>query len=330
MNTWIYGKDRDFQVFGLPLLVAISLGILFPGIEFVHTMLVYVVVDISHSFSTYFYTMNSDRLMTTRHRYYFLSVPIVIYSLACLLRVFEFTALVLSVYTLWSLFHFMKQSQAWVIIAAKKNGPQTQLEKFSDSLISYVVVWCPQIISMAVDYEPTCWFIPGDIPNLPTSFKEISYGIASLSFIIYFFVEIRRWRRQRVVQWSKHFHVLNALTIWIIARMNVFHSMSQSVGPLIMMAGHSAPYFFLGHRYLKERVQQGERFWPNFKSHNVLIFSIWISCLILTALQFWRLQYPRSLWVSSIPLTIALTHYAFDSYLWKKKFHPEGANVLSR
>jgi hypothetical protein len=329
MNQWVYDRDTDLKVFGLSMLFAISLGMAFPDFDFYNTMFVYVFIDISHSFSTYFYTLSSDRINSSHHRFFFWGILTLVFTISNSMLYGGMGNWLVKLYTIASVYHFMKQSQAWIFIVSKKSRPQTKFEDRLNFCVSYAAVWCPQVMSMAQE-KAAPWFVEGDIPNLPFYFRELSLFIGAVVGIAYAALEINRWRKDRVILWAKHFHVAYGCLVWSAARLGSLSFLAESISPLMMMACHSFPYYYLGHRYIQKRSEQKEKFWPYFKSHNLFLLFIWATCLVLTSWQFISVRYiyGKSEFFSAIFISIAVTHYIFDSYLWKKETHPEGAEVF--
>ncbi len=311
------------------MLFAILLGMAFPHFDFYKTMFVYVFIDISHSFTTYFYTLSSDRMNGGHHRYFFWGMLILIYSISISMFFGGMGYWLVKLYTIASLYHFMKQSQAWIFIVSHKTRPKTKFESRVNYFASYGAVWCPQVISMTLE-NPSPWFIPGDIPGLPSYFREISLSVGAVITVVYLWVEINRWRDERTILWGKHLHVAYGCLVWASARLGTLNFLSDSISPLMMMACHSFPYYFLGHRYIKQRSSQNEKFWPYINNHYLFITFIWVTCLTLTSAQFISVRYiyNKSYFVSAIFISIAVTHYIYDSYLWKKDTHPEGAEIF--
>ena len=329
MNQWVYDRNTDFKVFGLSMLFAILLGMAFPDFDFYNTMFVYVFIDISHSFTTYFYTLSSDRINNSHHKYFFWGMITLIYSISCAMLYGGMGPWLVKLYTIASLYHFMKQSQAWIFIVGAKTRPKSKFESRVNYFASYGAVWCPQVISMTLK-DPSPWFVPGDIPGLPSYFREISLGVGALITVAYLGVEIKRWRDDRVILWGKHLHVAYGCLVWASARLGTLNFLSHSIAPLMMMATHSFPYYYLGHRYIKQRSSKGEKFWPYLNNHYLFIFLIWLTVLALTSAQFISVRYiyNKAYFVTAIFISIAVTHYIYDSYLWKRDTHPEGPEVF--
>ncbi len=312
------------------MLFAILLGMAFPHFDFYNTMFVYVFIDISHSFTTYFYTLSSDRINNSHHRYFFWGILALVFTLSCTLFAIGMGKWIVKMYTIASLYHFMKQSQAWIFIVSKKTRPKSKFEDRVNFWASYGAVWCPQVISMTLE-RPTPWFIEGDIPGLPSYFREISLMAGALVAIPYLWIEIKRWREDKIILWGKHLHVAYGCLVWASARLGTLSFLSDSISPLMMMACHSFPYYYLGHRYIQKRSSLNEKFWPYFNNHYLFISFIWVTCITLTSFQYISVRYiyNKHFFVSCIFITIAVTHYIYDSYLWKKDTHPEGSNIFT-
>ena len=329
MNSWVYDKKTDLKVFGLSFLAAFLISALFPDGAFTKTLLVYTFIDISHSFTTYFFTLTSDRVNTTRHRYFFWGVLIGIFFIIFILLKLKFETMVINIWVYASIFHFMKQTQAWFFIANAKVGNHSKLEHFSNVFISYTAIWGPQIISMTLS-NPSPWFEVGDVIKIPMVFRYLTITLMIISLIPYLYFEFKRWRETKTIALGKHFHLIMGCLIWFISRVLIFQDFLASLSGIMMMTTHSMAYLFLGQRYIRHRQVAGEKFWPYIKRHDLLVLWIWICTWILAASQWWAYNHSgQPLYIYALMLTGALTHYAFDSYMWKKAKHPEGASVFS-
>jgi hypothetical protein len=330
MNAWVYSRNTDLSVFGSALLLALLQGILIPRPEAVGLVFLYYFLDTPHRVSTFFYTLNSDRINSTHHRYFFWGIPIVVYLLSALMIMNNLFPILFKIYAHASLFHFMKQSQAWMMISAKKTLPQSAIENGLNTAAIYCAVWVPQIISMTFE-QPTGWFRAGDIVQLPSFFRDFCVVISLGVGLLYLAQELKRWTCSHVVLWGKHFHLLVGLAVWVIGRLRPLDFMSPSLGIFIMLSCHTIPYFYLSHRYTKDRYTKNEKFWFCFKQHSHFFMWAVVCCLLITTLEYSYLYFFnfKSEYLTIVIMTSATTHYLYDSYLWKKNTHPEGAAVLS-
>jgi hypothetical protein len=330
MNPWVYNRSTDLSVFGGAMLLALVLSLLFPTPVILGSMFVYVFIDITHSITTYFFTLNSDRINNSHHRFFFRGIPFLVYGLICAMIASGLYSLLFKIYALASVYHFMKQTQAWIVISGKKTRPKSRFEDNLNLCMSYCAVWAPQIISMTLD-TPTFWFFPGDILKLPTFFKDATLGLSGLVLLTYGVVEVKRWHETRLILWGKHFHIIAGFLVWASARLFILAPVSATLGQFLMICTHSFSYLYLAHRYIKTRRAKHENFWPNIKHHYLFLLWIICCCMIVTTsehLYIYQVK-QKNLYVLGIIFTIALTHYIYDAYMWKKDTHPEGAEILS-
>ena len=279
-SGWIYGIRTDVALF----IGTILIGLTYASFHRVWAQptWVFIIFNIGHSYTTNFFTFNSKRLWN-EHKNFFLIPIYVLAGILFLLFTLGEDRMWL-IFTHYSLFHFMKQQNAWFYISSAKSGLNGQFEKIVTVMTAWSAVFVPQIISMS-NGSVVGWFTRGDIAKIPHIFEPLAIIFGSVSLCFYLFMEGRRWIRSREIHWSKHFHLAIGAFIWFSARLEIFQSFSESLGPMLVMGGHSFPYFYLGYRYVKDRREKGDTFFPNIQNYYLFFLLIIIVSFSFTYFQ---------------------------------------------
>ena len=195
-------------------------------------------------------------------------------------------------------------------------------------MAGWSAVWAPQVMSMA-NGSRVGWFRPGDIIQLPSIFDRLALAFAIISLCLYAGYELLRWKNEKIIHWSKHFHLLNNAIIWYFARLALFGQFSGSLMAFLIMCSHSLPYTYLGFRYVSERKKQGEKFWPNIESSYLFFLLIILASYFFTYVQFINWTMDVNFYLLCLFITLSSFHYVLDSFMWKKSSNPEGAAIFT-
>jgi hypothetical protein len=232
--------------------------------------------------------------------------------------------MLLAVYTV---FHFCKQQAAWFFIASSKDKlKKTKYENVIDKLTIYLSVAGPALISMCSIVGKKGWRISTDLPNLPDQVIHIVFYSWIIVMIQYLCIQCIKYKKKSYVTWGKHFHLINGLFIWVMYRLEPIDSIAF-IGALLLMYGHSIPYIYLGQRYMKDRIENGEKYYLPLPSKKFLFIAL---ATFGIAAAYSEVKLVNIFWITnseivkSIILTCVFTHYFFDGFLWKKQYHPEG------
>lgn len=330
-SKWVYSMKTDLLLFIIPnLLAALTAYPTQFGLgEFIS---IYIVVDQSHVYTTFFFTYNSKRF-SKRYKKQLTIIPILSLIISSgLVLIWGFKPLIYLL-TTYSMFHFAKQQMSWFYIAsAKENSHIFKLEKYIDKLTINLSVLGPGLISLTYIAGRNGWRGVGDMPTLPEETILIVFAMWCLSFGSYVLVQILKYIRLGLISWGKNFHLLNGLMIWCLFRFLPLEKLFYLGGYLVIF-GHSIPYIYLGQRYVKNRIKMNEEFYILFPSKIfvvLILFSLGMMFSYFEVTGFDILRSDRTLFSIFRVLVISMvfTHYTIDGFMWKRKVHPEGLSFL--
>jgi hypothetical protein len=329
-SQWVFGQNTDLLVFGTPIILSVLTSSIL-SLSFMQFISLYILVDQSHVYTTFFYTYNSKRFVKEHKKLLFLTplISFIVSLLVIKLINFHAVAILLAVYTV---FHFSKQQAAWFFISsAKERLVKGSFEKVIDKTTIWLSVLGPALMSMNPNVGKSGWRDSNDLPHLPDFIIPIIFYSWILSTVIYLIIQIKKYQKYNYISWGKHFHLLNGLLIWVMYRLEPIHSIAF-LGALLIMYSHSISYIYLGQRYMCSRVAKGEKYFlplPPIKYLFIMLFLFGVMGAyfeVLVIAEYWLLN---SVLVKSLVLTFVFTHYFFDGFLWKRQYHPEGLEFLS-
>ncbi len=323
-KKWVFGIKDDLLIFGGSTLIAITIGFLIN--DFGDYFWMYVLHDQPHVYTTYFYTYGSDRF-SKKFKFLLALIPITIFIL--LLSIYEFgkPIYVSMLLAHFSIFHFIKQQTAWFFISAARQQ-RSSLARIIDKVTIYSCIAGPALLSMMEGIGRSGWRTDNDLIVLPNYFKYPVWALAGISISAYLVNQILEYSKGRQINWGKHFHLLNGTLIWIIYRLEPFPK-AAVFGLLLLVFGHSTPYLFLGKKYVASRKNKGERFIALLSSPKLMLPFLIICTMLLSYSEVEVRNFSNGNFIiRSLLLTIVLTHFTIDSFLWRKDIHPEGLEFL--
>ena len=321
----------DLLLFVIPNLLAALTAYLtqFDLGEFIS---IYIVVDQSHVYTTFFFTYNSKRF-SKRYKKQLTIIPILSLLIsASLVFIWGFKPLIYLL-TTYSMFHFAKQQMSWFYIASsKENSHIFKFEKYIDKLTINLSVLGPGLISLTYIAGRNGWRGIGDMPTLPDETILIVFTMWCLSFTSYVAVQIIKYMKLGLISWGKNFHLLNGLMIWCLFRFLPLEKLFYLGGYLVIF-GHSIPYIYLGQRYVKNRLKMKEEFFILFPSKIyvvLILFSLGMlfSYFEVTGFHLLRSDKIQHSILRVLVISMVFTHYTIDGFMWKKNVHPEGLSFL--
>jgi hypothetical protein len=192
-SQWVFGKKTDLFVYGSPIILSILTSSIF-SLSFMEYVSLYILVDQSHVYSTFFYTYNSKRFVKEHKKLLFLT-PIIAFIVSFSIINFISThalAILLAVYTV---FHFSKQQAAWFFISGGKEQVQkSSFERFIDKATIYLSVLAPALISMIPNVVTSGWREANDLPSLMKFIVPIVFYAWIISTILYIFIQIKKYQ----------------------------------------------------------------------------------------------------------------------------------------
>ena len=323
-RRWVFSKKEDLLVFGGSSIIAITIGFFING--FGDYFWMYVLHDQPHVYTTYFYTYGSDRF-SKRFKVALALIPLMIFSILLSTYYFgeaKYVSLLLAHY---SIFHFMKQQTAWFFISAARTG-RSKRERIIDKFAIYSCIAGPALLSMMDGIGKRGWRTEVDLMVLPNYLKYPISMIMALSIAAYLLTQINHFIKNKEINWGKHFHLLNGLVIWVIYRLEPFPN-AAIFGLLLLVFGHSTPYLFLGKKYVESRKVKGEHFLALLSSPKLMLPVLIVCTMLLSYGEVeTRIFFSENIVIRSLLLTVVLTHFTIDSFLWRRDIHPEGLEFL--
>jgi len=328
-SGWVFDLKTDLVLFGSCTLIALLFGFYFDS--FSDFVFAYVLLDQSHIYTTYFFTYNSKRF-SKKYKKILIGTPIFFLILSSILVHFSDKNYLPFFGGIYAFIHFYKQQNAWFMIASSKEKKKFVFEKHVEKVLLFLSIAGPGLISMVYYVGRDGWRGPGDLPILP----DVVIPIVSYSWIVFFvfylLIQIRKYQLYKIISWGKHFHLLNSLLIWVIFRLEPFKK-AQIYGLFLLLVPHAFPYFYIGIRYIKNRIDKEEEFYISFPSKKLIMPFVYIVAVLITCGELIYGQALQGLGdtykIASITIyTGVFTHFFLDGFVWKYKYHPEGLDFL--
>lgn len=324
-SQWVFSPKEDISVFGGASLIALILGCFIDS--FGDYFWMYILYDQPHVYTTYFYTYGSKRF-SKKFKIALTLIPIAFFIFALSLVKFVSTFSLTMFLAYYSIFHFVKQQCAWFFISAGKDCTRSSFEKRLDQIVIYSAIFTPAFLSMTEHIGKKGWRYPNDFFVLPEWIVLPLTLLWGGSLLIYTGFNIRKYLRSGIINVGKHFHLLNGMLIWVIYRLEPFHG-AGVFGLLLLVFGHSTPYVFLGHKYMRAQQSKGESFFLILTSPKLMMPLL---ILMTIGLSYFEVQirnvFYDNVTVRCLLLTAVFTHFTLDSFIWRSDVHPEGLSFL--
>jgi hypothetical protein len=343
-NGWIFGPKADFVAFAGPVLA--SLALLFfniigwlepntganksPGNHF---YIIQTYINLAHLYSTFWYTYAVPSEWRT-HRRYFISIPIIL----LVMNIFAafagdriYVHMIFAHFTIW---HFIKQQQAWFHISAHRGAPR---DAFTVRIDNICIVGATLGFALASQCGESAlgWFMKNDLIELPAVLR-VPLSIFSISCVAFYFI----WHGVRLCQkksmnWFAHFLFFVAAAIWSFRLYKPPSDLRFYIGQLF----HAVPYFVLGYRYMVAKRAAGETYL--FPKAPVWLLGIAIFILagqqghlemnlrFQAAFSEENLQNMQMIFTSAFFNSLNITHYVIDMFFWNRKNNPGWVKALA-
>ncbi len=341
-NGWVFGWRGDALVFTGPIILSLfffylhaqklwGMGEIQP-----HFALIQIYINLAHLYSTFWYTYTSP-FQWSQHGKWFVGVPLLIFVLhLCLIQITSHTHVYL-IFTHFSMWHFIKQQQAWFHIAA---GRGVARDKWTQKIDHYAIVCATLgfVIASQCGPESRGWFRNGDIVELPTLLYWPALIISVTGVISYLLRHTYLIIKRIPANWAAHHVFLCSTIIWGYVRLAPQHVLAYYFYQL----HHAIPYFLLGYRHMQSERSLGRSYWlPHLP-----MWLLGIGILVISGLQGhfeMNMRAGQGLISNSPDLldplgggagalaffnAINITHYVIDMFYWNRKHNPEWTNAL--
>ena len=321
----IFGKKLDYIVFTIPILLSLIMALLCSALNIEIRQvselyfLILVLTDGIHVYLT-FGLIQNDIVLKRKHKYKIYLAPILIFAGFYLIRYLTPTHIPNMLFATYTLYHFIKQQNAWYKIQTRHSA-QAKVDRIINKLALHASSWGIVLISLSME-KPFGWFSKNDLPSISSDLKTPLTFLVSGILIIYITRLIFNLIKKNPVVFKEHFLIILTLFIWYTIRITpeLKHS---NFSLTLILAHHAVPYIFLFFVYMKGAIK---------KSSNKIAIA-YFTCLAVAIFHFLR-QYGTSLpdlssifgKISGIEITIwatlSVTHYYYDSFIWKGKENP--------
>lgn len=342
-STWLFSKKWDILLFTGPIIVAYLVQLTFnlTDVNFFQSMypffIIFFISDGAHVYMTY-YLSYLDRDELKRKKYTYLFAPLIICLLVYLSHSY-FEKIWTIVFATYTLFHFIKQQNAWYFITASKiqrNNREVWIDKFA----AWSSTWGITILSLS-DGVYFGWFKINDLPHLPTQLYPITLALMICSVSVYIGYYIYKALMTKNIHWAKHHILLTAFIVWYLFRLSP-EKEHTILSTLIMLLHHSFPYIYLTSRQLKSVVlpkYKKIRSFPYLVPY--VLIGLYLLSVILSYFQTHRLaqrdyffelsQQALKLGALEYSIWIGLSvfHYYIDGFYWKRNKNSSVRSLFS-
>lgn len=308
------------------LVVWLSGGSFLDNIPFYMMVLFF---DAVHVYSTFTYVYTSP-LAWKRHRTWLISIPIILLVLNVLLMTYDTTYFWIF-FSTWSIYHFLKQSQAWFYVSAGMGVSRDPLTIKLDKLAILAATFGFAFCSLCAP-DSKGWFGTSDLLQLPNFFYIPLITLTSVFIAIYPLRHLYRFLRGEKQNWAAHHIFALTAVLWWGTRLG---NLDQFAFATVVC--HAVPYLYLGLRFVSYKFEKVEKFYlyPKLKLAAVLIPMLILAMFGASLEVIGRYSnevrlYSQDLYLVLAVLfnTISLTHYTFDMFTWNRHHNPEWVAAL--
>jgi len=227
-----------------------------------------------------------------------------------------FEAFALTFFATFSLWHFVRQHQAWFFLALKGTEQEKKITYWVNQLGIGAVTWGFFLIGQCAE-EREGWFAMNDLFLLPEFLKlplTLATALAILAYVVH---HARLSLRNKTFALSAHLIWLSAVLVWGGTRL---FDVSYLYSPLIILP-HAVAYVFLLQRY--ERNSVGRRL---IKSPLAWLAAAYAVGIAFQGQRSWPLFFDlpleAPLWLTAFVLAISVGHYVHDMIFWRSDENP--------
>ncbi|MBY0518678.1 MAG: hypothetical protein K2P81_17340 [Bacteriovoracaceae bacterium] len=292
-------------------------------------------LNFSHLHSTFWYTLTSPD-QWKRNWNWFCGLPLFFYFFLLFVQNTFGGEYFLSIVSLFSITHFLKQQVAWFQIASFRGKKRNKRDQLLDTIAIYSITWGFVLTSLAEE-TPRGWFIKGDLPEIPSSLYLPLLTISLTMGFIYLIRQFLNWYNTKEANLASLQIFICTFIIWGYCRL----AETSALGFLLNQSHHTIPYFILGIIYMRSELKSGKKFWlPKigfWKLITLLYIISWGLSSVEVGIQnpnlaFWDLKLdffgPYSRYVMTALATLSLTHFTLDGIIWNSKHNPGWSKAL--
>lgn len=342
-KTWLFSRKIDLILFSAPVILAFALQYLFDAVHFdffesiYPYYLIFIISDGAHVYMSYFLGhIDKQELLSNKTKY--LLFPILACSIVYFFSAYD-KQLWIKVFSTYTIYHFIKQQNAWFFICASKVSRSSK-EIWLDKFAIWSSTWGITVLSLSngIYYG---WFSPNDLPKLPTFLYAPTLGLMIICIFTYICYYTLKSVKTKQIHWAKHHLLLLALICWYMFRLSP-DKKHTFASLFIMLFHHAAPYIYLCYKYIKTttlpKMIKNKRLNINYTYVSI---SFYIICMLLAFFQINRLAHrdyffgfnEEKLTLGRIEHCIwigfSLYHYYFDGFFWKRKNNTNLKNIFN-
>lgn len=315
-------------------------------VEPIHWLLLVLMVDVSHVYSTLYRTY-ADPDMQKEHKVLLYGIPLVVWVLGVLLYAWADIAF-WRVLAYLAVFHFVRQQYGFFRIYAR--GEETdKYQKIVSNIMIYAATLYPVVVWHLLGKRNFTWFVQNDFV-LAERKSLIPYMTALyvLIWVIYLYFELRSYKRDKFFNLPKNMILLGTALSWYFG---IVYYNSDLVFTLLNVVSHGVPYMALvwmyGHKRLAKGTMSQVQHWV-FSVRGVLVFilllvllafveeTLWDSLVWHDHPEYfdfnfaWGWELPILAKTLLVPLLAVpqMTHYVLDGFIWKLKTDKSALSAL--
>lgn len=309
----------DAYVFLFPVLLAffIASGMSYLGPQAIpswYYLALLIAVDTPHFFSGYWVMLKENRHHALREK--LLLSLVSTYALFLYLFYFGFEFFAYTFFALFSLWHFVRQHQAWFFLSLRGTPHTKSVTYWINQAGIAAVTWGFVLIGQCAE-EREGWFQMNDLLLLPITLKEPLSVLTALAILAY--VAHHGWLsiKYKAIALSTHLVWLSAIVVWGGTRLL---DVGYLYSPLIILP-HAFAYMFLLQRYERKSIRG-----RIIKSPLLWLAGAYLVGGLFQAQRSWPLFFDRAieapLWLTAFVFTISVTHYIHDMIFWRNDENP--------
>lgn len=237
-----------------------------------------------------------------------------------------------------AVFHFVRQQRGWVALYRARAGDRTRLGTWLDDATIYATTVYPLLWWHAHLPRAFWWFRTGDFVSLPVLVSRVAAPV--------YFALLTGYAARAVWLYTrgagnpgKDLVVATTALCWYVGIVAISSDYAFTVTNVII---HAVPYFALVYLYGRARVPTDRRGYHWF-AHGPwrILAAIW-ALAYLEEMLWDRAVWQERAWLFGAPFEIgslravlvpllatpALTHYALDGFVWKRRSNPTLATTL--